>query len=196
MSSSAVVPPTLHIGDVAERVGLSLRTVRYYEEQGLFAPAGRTDGGFRLYTDEQVDRLLLIKQMKPLGFTVQQMRELLDARDALEAGDEGTRAAAPGTAGSLCGGRGEAVRGAAHRARARRGVRRPSRAARLTGGVPAGTPGCDRMSDSGVSQTSSVLPGAVPTTRKASQLRGFRVGDTGLEPVTSCLVEQALSQLS
>ena len=94
MPSSAVVPPTLHIGDVAERVGLSLRTVRYYEEQGLFAPAGRTDGGFRLYTDEQVDRLLLIKQMKPLGFTVQEMCELLDARDALDAGDEGTRAAA------------------------------------------------------------------------------------------------------
>lgn len=74
--------PTLHIGDVAERVGLSLRTVRYYEEQGLFAPAGRTDGGFRLYTDREVDRLLLIKQMKPLGFTVQQMRELLQAYDA------------------------------------------------------------------------------------------------------------------
>ena len=74
---------TLHIGDVAERVGLSLRTVRYYEEQGLIQPAGRTQGGFRLYTDEQVDRLLLIKQMKPLGFTVQQMCELLSARDDL-----------------------------------------------------------------------------------------------------------------
>ena len=71
-------PAALHIGEVAERVGLSLRTVRYYEEQGLFEPAGRTDGGFRLYTDSEVDRLLLIKQMKPLGFTVQQMRELLD----------------------------------------------------------------------------------------------------------------------
>ncbi len=74
---------SLHIGEVAERVGLSLRTVRYYEEQGLFAPAGRTDGGFRLYTEAEVDRLLLIKQMKPLGFTVQQMRELLAAHDAL-----------------------------------------------------------------------------------------------------------------
>ncbi len=79
--------PTLHIGEVAERVGLSLRTVRYYEEQGLFSPAGRTEGGFRLYTQEQVDRLLLIKQMKPLGFTVAQMNELLAARDELEADD-------------------------------------------------------------------------------------------------------------
>jgi DNA-binding transcriptional MerR regulator len=72
-----------HIGEVAERVGLSLRTVRFYEEQGLITPEGRTDGGFRLYTEEHVDRLLLIKHMKPLGFSIQQMRELLDTRDAL-----------------------------------------------------------------------------------------------------------------
>ena len=87
---------TLHIGEVAERVGLSLRTVRYYEEQGLFEPAGRTDGGFRLYTDREVDRLLLIKQMKPLGFTVQQMRELLAAHDALGSDDATEREAAEG----------------------------------------------------------------------------------------------------
>ena len=74
---------TLHIGEVADRVGLSLRTVHYYEEQGLFEPAGRTDGGFRLYTEEQVDRLLFIKQMKPLGFSVEEMGELLGARDDL-----------------------------------------------------------------------------------------------------------------
>ena len=85
---------TLHIGEVAERVGLSLRTVRYYEEQGLFEPAGRTDGGFRLYTEREVDRLLLIKQMKPLGFTVQQMRELLTAHDTLAGDDTEQREAA------------------------------------------------------------------------------------------------------
>jgi DNA-binding transcriptional MerR regulator len=75
------------IGQVAERVGLSLRTVRYYEEMGLISPEKRTNGGFRLYTDANLDRLLLIKQMKPLGFTVQEMRELLDARDALRSLD-------------------------------------------------------------------------------------------------------------
>ena len=85
---------TLHIGEVAERVGLSLRTVRYYEEQGLFQPAGRTDGGFRLYTEHEVDRLLLIKQMKPLGFTVQQMAELLAAYDAIGRDDAAARTAA------------------------------------------------------------------------------------------------------
>jgi DNA-binding transcriptional MerR regulator len=76
----------LQIGEVAERVGLSLRTVRYYEEQGLLVPETRTEGGFRLFTEEQVERLQLIKRMKPLGFTVQEMRELLDGRDALHSG--------------------------------------------------------------------------------------------------------------
>lgn len=71
------------IGEAADRVELSLRTVRYYEEMGLITPERRTDGGFRLYTEESIERLLLIKQMKPLGFSVQEMGELLDARDAL-----------------------------------------------------------------------------------------------------------------
>ncbi len=67
-------------------MGLSLRTVRYYEEAGLVRPSERTDGGFRLYGDEEVARLEVIKQMKPLGFSLQEMRELLDARDVLESG--------------------------------------------------------------------------------------------------------------
>jgi MerR family copper efflux transcriptional regulator len=94
MTSPAADKPLLQIGEVADRVGLSLRTVRYYEEQGLLTPQTRTAGGFRLYAEEQVDRLALIKQMKPIGFTVQEMRELLDARDT--ARDEG--AAAPARA--------------------------------------------------------------------------------------------------
>ena len=59
---------------------------------GLIEPEMRTEGGFRLYTDAHVDRLALIKRMKPLGFTVQEMRELLDARDAVrERGDDAAR---------------------------------------------------------------------------------------------------------
>lgn len=71
------------IGQLASRVKLSLRTVRFYEEAGLVLPAGRTRGGFRLYTEDAVDRLLLIKQMKPLGFTLDEMRLLIEARDTL-----------------------------------------------------------------------------------------------------------------
>ena len=79
----------LQIGEVADRVGLSLRTVRYYEEQGLLVPESRSAGGFRLYSEDQVHRLELIKQMKPLGFTVHEMCELLDAREAVRAGGAG-----------------------------------------------------------------------------------------------------------
>jgi MerR family copper efflux transcriptional regulator len=67
----------LRIGKVAERTGLSLRTLRYYEEAGLVVPSGRTDGGFRLYSEEDVARLLAVKQMKPLGLTLGEMAELL-----------------------------------------------------------------------------------------------------------------------
>ena len=74
---------TFRIGEAAERAELSLRTVRYYEEMRLVLPESRTAGGFRLYTDEHVNRLQLIRRMKPLGFTLEQMRELLDARDAV-----------------------------------------------------------------------------------------------------------------
>lgn len=71
----------MQIGEVAEQVGLSLRTVRYYEEVGLLAEAARTDGGFRLYGAEHLAQLRLIKQMKPLGLSIEEMRALLTARD-------------------------------------------------------------------------------------------------------------------
>jgi DNA-binding transcriptional MerR regulator len=67
----------LQIGQVAERTGLSLRTIRFYEEHGLVRPTTRTDGGFRLYSDDDVARLEVIKRMKPLGFTLEEMQELL-----------------------------------------------------------------------------------------------------------------------
>lgn len=81
----------LQIGDVAERIGLSLRSVRHYEEVGLLPTAQRSRGGFRLYTDAAVERLLAIKQRKPLEFALEQMRELLDALDELAAGPAGER---------------------------------------------------------------------------------------------------------
>lgn len=71
------------IGEVAEAVGLSLRTIRYYEEVGVAPPSGRTAGGFRLYTDDDIERLRLVKLMKPLDFSLEEMRDLLDVRDRL-----------------------------------------------------------------------------------------------------------------
>jgi len=74
------------IGEVVEAVGLSLRTIRHYDEVGLVPPSGRSRGGFRLYTDEDIERLRLVKHMKPLGFTLEEMRDLLEVRDRLAAG--------------------------------------------------------------------------------------------------------------
>lgn len=76
----------LQIGQVAERTGLSLRTIRWYEEEGLVVPTTRTDGGFRLYSDDDVARLEVIKRMKPLGFALEEMRELLGLLADLDAG--------------------------------------------------------------------------------------------------------------
>lgn len=73
----------MQIGDVAERTGLSLRTIRHYEEVGLLPEAQRSAGGFRLYTDDAVARLLLIKRMKPLDFSLDEMRDLIEIRDRL-----------------------------------------------------------------------------------------------------------------
>ena len=72
------------IGEVAERTGLSLRTIRYYEEVGLVTPSTRSQGGFRLYSETDVARLELIKRMKPLDFSLEEMRELLTALDRLD----------------------------------------------------------------------------------------------------------------
>ncbi|MEV5288412.1 MerR family transcriptional regulator [Streptomyces albidoflavus] len=77
----------MQIGEVAARTELSLRTIRHYEETGLVIPSARSQGGFRLYTETDVSRLMVIRRMKPLGFTLDQMRDLLDATDRLDGDD-------------------------------------------------------------------------------------------------------------
>jgi len=77
----------MQIGEVASRTGLSLRTIRYYEEMGIVLPSTRTTGGFRLYTESDVARLQLIKRMKPLDFSLEETKDLLVTLDALEAAD-------------------------------------------------------------------------------------------------------------
>jgi DNA-binding transcriptional MerR regulator len=74
----------MQIGEVATRVGLSLRTIRHWDEVGLVVPSKRSAGGFRLYTEADIDRLVLVKTLKPLDFSLEQMRELLATIDGLE----------------------------------------------------------------------------------------------------------------
>ncbi len=74
----------LQIGEVAARVGLSLRTIRYYEEVGLVTPAARSDGGFRLYSEKELRRLDVLKGVKPLGLSLEETRRLMEILDATE----------------------------------------------------------------------------------------------------------------
>lgn len=74
---------TYHIGEVADRTGLSLRTLRHWEEMGLVTPTGRSDGGFRLYAEEDVQRVLLARALKPADFSLDELHEVLRLRDDL-----------------------------------------------------------------------------------------------------------------
>lgn len=74
---------TMKVGVIAERLGLSVRTLHYWEEVGLVTPSARSAGGFRLYTDADLERLILIRRMKPLGFTLEEMKAILEAVDTL-----------------------------------------------------------------------------------------------------------------
>ncbi|RSZ64216.1 MerR family transcriptional regulator [Corynebacterium hylobatis] len=71
----------MRIGEVAERTGLSVRTLRHYDEVGVVSPSGYTPGGFRLYSGDDIERIMLIRRMKPLEFTLEEMRGFLDAVD-------------------------------------------------------------------------------------------------------------------
>lgn len=79
----------MHIGELAEKTGLSLRTIRHYDEVGLLKPSGRSEGGFRLYTQGDLERLVLIRRMKPLAFSLEEMTELLRVIESLKSGGRG-----------------------------------------------------------------------------------------------------------
>lgn len=82
----------MHIGEVAARTELSVRSLRHWEEVGLLRPSGRTDGGFRLYTEADVEKILLIRRMRPLGFTLDEMSAAMRDIETLHRPDahEGT----------------------------------------------------------------------------------------------------------
>lgn len=80
------------IGEVAEHTGLSIRTLRHYDELDVVTPSARSQGGFRLYSREDVDQLLLIRRMKPLEFSLDEIREFLRAAALVAAPGSADRA--------------------------------------------------------------------------------------------------------
>ncbi|QTL51572.1 MULTISPECIES: MerR family transcriptional regulator [Priestia] len=75
----------LKIDDVAKQSGLTKRTIRYYEQIGLMPAPPRSEGGFRLYTEEHVEFLKKITNAKEvMGFSLQELQEFLALSDTLE----------------------------------------------------------------------------------------------------------------
>lgn len=74
----------LQIGEVAERTGVTQRTLRFYEEKGLLNPPSRMEGGFRLYSEADVLRVEQIKQLQSLlGLSLAEIKEMVEADEAL-----------------------------------------------------------------------------------------------------------------
>ena len=72
------------IGEVAERCGVSIDTIRYYERRKLLPIAPRTSGGYRVFTSQSVERVLFIKQAQELGFSLDEIKGLLTTGGAEE----------------------------------------------------------------------------------------------------------------
>jgi DNA-binding transcriptional MerR regulator len=73
------------IEQVATRTGLTKRTLRYYEEVGLLPPTGRTEGNYRRYSENDVQRLERIKELRDLlGFSLSDIRDLLHVEEERE----------------------------------------------------------------------------------------------------------------
>jgi len=66
------------IGILAGRAGVDIQTVHYYERQGLLLPVGRTAAGYRLFNEGSLKRLLFIRRAKELGFTLKEIKGLLE----------------------------------------------------------------------------------------------------------------------
>ena len=75
------------IGEIAKLSGLSLRTIRYYEEEGLIK-ASRTDGGQRWYRDEDLVYLRRIIELKGLGFSLSEIRRIFQMKDEDASGNK------------------------------------------------------------------------------------------------------------
>lgn len=74
----------LQIGEVAERTGVTQRTLRFYEEKGLLRPPTRMEGGFRLYSEDDVRRVEHIRRLQNLlGVTLAEIKEMVEAEEVL-----------------------------------------------------------------------------------------------------------------
>jgi DNA-binding transcriptional MerR regulator len=73
----------MKVGELARAAGVTVRTLQYYDKEGLLTPSAESDGGFRLYTDKEMVRLVQIIMMKDLGFSLGEIKKRLMSMDTL-----------------------------------------------------------------------------------------------------------------
>lgn len=71
---------TLKIGDVAKQAGVNVQTLRYYERVGILQPVIRRESGYRIYSEDAVKIVLFIKKSQELGFSLDEIKELLQLK--------------------------------------------------------------------------------------------------------------------
>ena len=82
----------LSIGELAERAQVNIQTIRYYERRALLPEPERTASNYRVYSGSTVQRVRFIKRAKELGFTLTEIKELLDLRSSASSCCEDVRA--------------------------------------------------------------------------------------------------------
>lgn len=80
MGAKKDVNAAAKIGSVAKETGISIDTIRFYEKEGLLQRSGRSEGGYRLFSQRQIQDLKFIRKSQELGFSLNEIRELLIVR--------------------------------------------------------------------------------------------------------------------
>jgi len=74
--------PGLRIGEIAKRSGVSVKTIRFYCDQGLLQPAGRSEGGYRLFSQESIAELAIIRGLRTMDVPIAELGRILEVRRA------------------------------------------------------------------------------------------------------------------
>jgi DNA-binding transcriptional MerR regulator len=83
----------LTTGEMARRSSNTLRTVRFYEEEGILRPVRRTEGGHRLFDRRELDRLMLVTDMRAAGLSLDEIKQILEVKQNAASGGEASKIA-------------------------------------------------------------------------------------------------------
>ena len=81
-SVSAKSTPSLRIGEVARRTGLPVKTIRYYCDEGLLQPRARSESGYRLFDEENLAELTIIRSLRAMDVSIPELARILEVRRA------------------------------------------------------------------------------------------------------------------